>query len=90
MIEINWGSPLTFVVSQDGDTKKFTTIEQAYYWLRKKWPVADHDRDRALEQVDAAMHCLATVTAARKAFISAAKTAGFKPDHAGAEVATAV
>lgn len=84
MMEIHWGDPMTFVVSPEGDTQKFTTIEQARYWLRKKWPVADHTRDVALRQVDAAMHCLATVGAARKAFISAAKTAGFKPDHAGA------
>lgn len=33
MMELNWGKPLTYVVSRDGDTKKFTTIEQARYWL---------------------------------------------------------
>ncbi len=87
MIEINWGTPLTYVVSQDGGTKKFTTIEQARYWLRKKWPVANQDRNFALAQIDAAMHCLAPVGSARKAFISAAKTAGFKLDHAGADTA---
>ncbi|WP_417676344.1 DUF982 domain-containing protein [Pseudodonghicola sp.] len=79
MMEINWGSPLTFIVSQEGDTQKFTTIEQALYWLRKKWPIADRNRELAIEHVDAAMHCLTTVGAARSAFISAAKTAGFKP-----------
>lgn len=42
MIEINWGKPMTFVVSPTGDTTKFTTIEQAYYWIREKWPVAGH------------------------------------------------
>lgn len=84
MMEINWGSPLTFVVSQEGDTQKFTTIEQALYWLRKKWPIADRNRDLAIEHVDAAMHCLTTVGAARSAFISAAKTAGFKPANLGA------
>lgn len=78
VIEINWGKPLTLILSPEGGTQKFTTIEQACYWLRKKWPVADHHRDLALEQVDAAMHCLTTVGAARKAFIAAAKTAGFK------------
>jgi hypothetical protein len=90
MIEINWGKPLTFVVSAEGDIQRFTTIEQARYWLRKRWPVADHHRDRALEQVDATMHCLATVGAAREAFISAAKAAGFTLDHADAEAAAAV
>ena len=79
---------MTFVVSTGGDTQTFTTIEQAFFWLRKKWPVADHDRDIALSQIDAAMHCMATIGAARSAFISATKTAGFKPDHLGAEAAT--
>lgn len=88
MIEIIWGAPLTFVVSQDGDIQTFTTIEKAAYWLRKKWPVSDRNRDFAIEQVDAAMHCLTTVDAARKAFISAARTAGFKPGHNSAEAAT--
>ncbi|MAU94937.1 DUF982 domain-containing protein [Marinibacterium profundimaris] len=81
MIEINWGTPLTYVVSQDGDTKKFTTIEQARYWLRKKWPVADHHRDRAIDHVDAAMQCLAPVDAARQAFARAAQSAGFVAWH---------
>lgn len=89
MMEINWGSPLTFVVSQDGDTQKFTTIEQVFYWLRKKWPVANSDRDLAIEQVDAAMHCLTTVGAARKAFISAAKSAGFRLDPVAADTVAA-
>jgi len=57
--------------------QKFSTIEQASYWLRKKWPVANQDRIFALAQIDAAMHCLAPAGAARTAFISAAKTAGF-------------
>jgi hypothetical protein len=30
------------------------------------------------------MHCMGTVGAAREAFLSAAKTAGFKPDPASA------
>ncbi len=85
MIEINWGDPITCVVSPTGDTKKFTTIEQAFYWLREKWPVADHDRDLALEHIDAAMHCMGTVSGARRAFVLAAKTAGLKPDQAGTE-----
>ena len=84
MIEINWGNPIIFVVSPTGNTKKFTTIEQACYWLCEKWPVADHNRALALDQIDAAMHCLTTVGAARKAFVLAAKTAGFKPGQVGA------
>lgn len=82
MIEINWGHPLTYVVSQDGSTKKFTTIEQVQYWLRRKWPVQDQDREHAVAQVDAAMHCLAPVSVARMAFIRAAQSAGFKLDQA--------
>jgi hypothetical protein len=89
MMEIDWGNPMTFVVSPEGDTQKFSTLEQALHWLRTKWPVADHDRDIALDQLDGALHCLTTVAAARKAFISAAKTAGFKPDHLGSATAAA-
>ena len=79
MIEIIWGKPIIFVDPPTGDTTKITTIEQSNYWLRKKWLVADHNRDLALEHIDAAMHCMATVSGARKAFILAAKTAGFMP-----------
>ena len=57
--------------------QKIGTVEQALYCLRKKWPVADHKRDLAIDYVDAAMSCLVTVQAARKAFLAAAKTAGF-------------
>lgn len=88
MMEITWGTPLTFVVSQDGDVQKFATIEKAYFWLRKKWPVADRNRDLAIEEVDAAMHCLTTVGAARKAFVSAAMTAGFQHRRVAAPAAT--
>jgi hypothetical protein len=88
MIEVYWGSPLTLVVSEDGETKKFTTIEQAHYWLRKKWPVTDRARDSAVERIDAAMNCMTTVGAARKAFIAAAITAGFTPDHQTAKIAS--
>ena len=89
LIEINWGNPMTLVVSPHGDTQKIVTIEQALYWLRKRWPVADQNRDLAIDYVDAAMHCLVTVGAARKAFVSAAKTAGFKPSDDTIEVAAA-
>ncbi|WP_323786440.1 DUF982 domain-containing protein [Thalassovita sp.] len=73
------------VVSPEGDTQNINTIEQAHYWLRKKWPVADGKRDLALNHIDAAMNCLGTVDAARTAFHSAAKTAGFIPDRMCAE-----
>ena len=66
-------------MSPDGDIQDITTAEQARYWLRKKWPVADQARDRALHQVEAAMACMASVGTARRAFISAAKSAGFVP-----------
>ena len=81
---------MTYVLSPEGGTKKFTTIEQARYWLLEKWPVANHDRDIALDRIDATMDCLATVGEARKAFISAAKTAGFIPDHVGVGSTAAV
>ena len=80
---------MTFVLPLTGSTQTFKTIEQASYWLRKKWPVADYERDLALEQIDAAMHCLVPVGAARKAFVSAAKTAGFEPDHVDTGTAAA-
>jgi len=44
MIEIYWGEPLSLVISPEGDVQKFSTIEQAQYWLRRKWPVADAAR----------------------------------------------
>ena len=80
MIEVSWGTPLSLVVSPEGEVQKFTTIEQAVYWLRRKWPVADTARGRALEQLDAAMHCLVSVGSARRAFLAAARTAGFLPE----------
>ncbi len=81
MIEVNWGRPLSLVVSPEGDIQKFSTIEQARYWLRKKWPVADAAQDRALRQLDAAMDCLVSVGSARRAFLCAARTAGFVPER---------
>jgi hypothetical protein len=41
MIETHWGDPITLVLSPEGGIQKFSTIEQASYWLRKKWPVAN-------------------------------------------------
>ena len=77
LIKIQWGSPLSFVVSPDGEVQSFSTIEQVRYWLRRKWPVADEARHRALQQVEAAMACLVPVGSARRAFIAAARSAGF-------------
>lgn len=77
MIEINWGEPLSFIISPEGEVQKFSTIEQAAYWLRKKWPIADDARDNALRQIDAAMCCLGGIGTARRAFVSAARSAGF-------------
>lgn len=79
MIEINWGAPLSLVVSPEGDVQNFTTIEQAAWWLRRKWPVRDEARHRAQTQVQAAMDCLVPVGAARIAFLQAAQSAGFTP-----------
>ncbi len=86
MIDIHGEEPTTLVVSSQGYTQKITTIEQAFYWLRKKWPVTDLNRDIALDCIDAAMNCLVTVSTARKAFLSAAKSAGLMPDHMDAEM----
>lgn len=78
MIEIYWGKPLHFVVTNDGDTQEFSTIEQARFWLRRKWPVLDDARDIALARIEDAMDCLGSVGTARRAFIQAAQAAGFK------------
>lgn len=77
MMEVYWGMPLSLVISPDGEVKNFSTIEQAQYWLRNKWPVADDARQRAINQLETAMQCLTSVGSARRAFIAAARTAGF-------------
>lgn len=79
MIEIYWGDPMSLVISPDGDVQRFSTIEQAQYWLRKKWPVADAARLHALGRLEAAMDCLGPVSEARDAFLNAVQTAGFLP-----------
>lgn len=84
MIEINWGKPFSLVVSPQGDVQTFSTIEQARYWLRRKWPVTDAAQSRALTQIEAAMHCLTTVGAARRAFLVAARSAGFRAQEPAA------
>lgn len=80
LIEIHWGEPIS-LVSPDGDTQQFSTFEKASYWLRRKWPVADAARQRALVQVQAAMDCLIPAATARYAFVSAARSAGFKMEE---------
>lgn len=81
MIEINWGRPLSLILSPDGDIQTFSTIEQVRYWLLKRWPIADDARFIALQQVEAAMDCLVPVGVARRAFAAAAKSAGFIPEE---------
>jgi hypothetical protein len=80
LIEICWGQPLSLVISPDGDVQKFSTIEKVKYWLLKRWPIADDARSTALKQVDAAMHCIVPVGVARRAFVVAARSAGFIPE----------
>lgn len=78
MIEIIWGKPLHLVVTNDGDIQQFSTIEQARYWLRRKWPISDNARAQAIDKIEAAMTCLGSVGTARRAFIAAATSAGFR------------
>ena len=78
MIEIDWGKPLHFVVTETGDIQTFSSLEQARHWLRRKWPVADDNRARALARIDEARHCVSSVGTARRAFVSAARSAGFR------------
>ncbi|MCT8328345.1 DUF982 domain-containing protein [Albidovulum sediminis] len=77
MIEINWGHPLNFVVSSDGTLQSFSTVEQVRYWLRNRWPIADDARQTALSRIQDAMDCICSVGTARRAFIAAARSAGF-------------
>lgn len=79
MMEIQWGQPVVLINAHDGEIEHFSTIEKVRYWLRRKWPVADTARDTALSQVEAAMDCMNTVEDARRAFASAALSAGFRP-----------
>jgi hypothetical protein len=79
LIEIHWGQPLSFVVSPDGETKTFTTLETAAHWLERRWPIDDVHRRHAARMLDAAAHCMTPVGSARKAFSAAARSAGFRP-----------
>ena len=87
LIEINWGKPLSFVMSPNGEVQKFSTIEQVKYWLLRKWPVADDAHSVALRQVEAAMDCIVPVGVARRAFASAARSAGFTQENLVASAA---
>ena len=78
MIELNWGAPLSLVISPQGEVQNISTVEQAAWWLRRKWPVRDDARATALTQVQAAMDCLVPMGSARQAFMQAARSAGFQ------------
>ena len=80
VMEINWGQPLHFVVSPDGSVQSFSTVEQVRYWLRNRWPIADDARQTALSRIQDAMDCICSVGTARRAFIAAARSAGFVPE----------
>ncbi|WP_236638066.1 DUF982 domain-containing protein [Mangrovicoccus ximenensis] len=78
-MEIYWGEPMSLTEPAGGSRIRISTIEQAQYWLRRKWPVSDVARQRAIGQLDAAMECMCPVGNARSAFLSAARTAGLAP-----------
>lgn len=81
MIEIQWGAPITLYPMYDGVAERFSTIEKAHHWLRRKWPIVDDARQAALEQIESAMDCMSPVKDARGAFVAAALSAGFVPDR---------
>lgn len=77
MIEIHWGHQMTLITPHDGAVIRISTIEKARYWLKSKWPAADAASVLALAKIEAAMDCLIPVEDARRAFLTAATTAGF-------------
>ncbi|MAU43861.1 DUF982 domain-containing protein [Salipiger sp. HF18] len=79
MMEIQWGQPVVLMTSQNGDTEHFSTIEKVRYWLRRRWPISDGERQVALTKVESAMDCMSPVEDARRAFLVAARSAGFIP-----------
>ncbi|MEI4486380.1 DUF982 domain-containing protein [Frigidibacter sp. MR17.14] len=79
MMEVQWGLPLNLHQPLEGEPERFSTIEKARYWLRRRWPVSDTARKVALEKVEAAMECMSPVEDARRAFCVAALSAGFVP-----------
>ncbi|WP_339107141.1 DUF982 domain-containing protein [Thioclava sp. GXIMD4216] len=68
---------MTLIAPHDGAVERFSTIEKARYWLKRKWPAAHATRELALTKIDAAMDCLVPVEEARCAFLAAATSAGF-------------
>lgn len=78
-MEIQWGHPMTLVTSHDGNIERFGTIEKARYWLHKRWPVSDNLQHKAIAQIESAMNCMTSVEDARRAFASAALSAGLNP-----------
>ncbi|WP_121634536.1 DUF982 domain-containing protein [Tropicibacter alexandrii] len=82
MMEIQWGAPVALLQPRDGAVEQFSTIEKVRYWLRRKWPVTDAQRQTALAKVEAAMDCMSPVEDARHAFLVAALSAGFVPERA--------
>ncbi|TMV36106.1 DUF982 domain-containing protein [Thioclava sp. BHET1] len=78
-MELNWGHPMMLSASKEDEILRVSTIEQAHYYLKRKWPTADDARDFALSQIEAAMNCLVSVSSARRAFLSAADSAGYSP-----------
>ena len=79
MMEIQWGAPVALHEPQGGAVERFSTIEKARYWLRRRWPVADSAQQAALIKVESAMDCMGPVEDARHAFLIAALSAGFRP-----------
>lgn len=79
MIEIQWGAPVALREPQSGEVERFSTIEKARYWLRRRWPVADSAQRTALAKIDSAMDCIGPVEDARHAFLLAGVSAGFTP-----------
>ena len=52
MIEINWGKPLSFVISPDGDIQEFTTAEQAMPGPRRYTSLVPTQLARLLRDAD--------------------------------------
>lgn len=84
MFEINWGQPLVITATTESGIQKISTIEQARYMLRRKWPVDDTARSQAIHAINSAMECMGSVDHARAAFLAAAQSAGLNSDAASA------
>lgn len=75
--------PITRSPAHDGVAERFSTIEKARHWLRRKWPVLDDARQAALEKVESAMDCRSPVEEARSAFVAATDTSVTRRDRSG-------